>query len=65
MSKKERVFNVVVGLGILGIVYTLFMNLISPNDVTAAFVSAVTYSTAGMLTYAGYESLRQGLTGRL
>ena len=65
MSTKERVFNVTFGIGVFGIVYAMFLNLVSPNYVTIAFTHAVTYATSGMLVYAGFESIRQGLTGRV
>jgi len=65
MSKKERVFNVAFGVGIFGIVYAMFLNLFSPSYVTVAFTNVVTYATSGRLAYAGFESIRQGLTGRL
>ena len=64
MSKFNRIFSVVMGIGCTSTVLLVVKHLMEPSYVTIQMTNAILVPVSVLLSYVAYDSFKEGLTGR-
>ena len=64
MSKFNRVFSVVMGIGCISTVLLVVKHLVEPSYITMQMTNAILVPVAVLISYVAYDSFKEGLTGR-
>lgn len=64
MSKRERMFDVGIGLVFAAVTGLIAKHFYNPSYVTVQLTAAVLVPVAGFFGFMAYDSLKEGLTGK-